>query len=65
MGCRSLYVLNHGRIASKPEAARWAIKTLDEPWARLIGEALNWQNGMAFGHLDETLDFIRYTLGRD
>ncbi len=62
--CRSLYVLEHGRIASKPEAARWAIQTLGEPWAELAGKALDWQNGMEFDKLEETFEFIDFTLRR-
>jgi predicted nucleotidyltransferase len=62
--CRSLYVLEHGAIASKPEAACWAMKTLDEPWVRLVGEALAWQNGKSFDKLKETFEFIDFTLCR-
>jgi predicted nucleotidyltransferase len=60
--CRSLYVLEHGRVASKPEAAKWAMETLNEQWAGLIGVSLNWQDGKAFDKLEETLEFIRFTL---
>ncbi len=60
--CRSLYVLEFGRIASKPEAARWALKTLDEPWNGLVNAAAAWRPGTDFNRLDETLEFIRFTL---
>ena len=60
--CRSLYVLAHGRVASKPEAAGWAMQTLGDPWRGLVSAAAAWRPGMVFNRLEETLDFIRYTL---
>ena len=60
--CRSLYVLEHGRVASKPEAARWAMQVLGDPWHSLISAALAWRPGMEFNRWEETLEFIRFTL---
>jgi len=60
--CRSLYVLEHGRVASKPEAAGWAMETLGDPWRSLVSAAAAWRPGMEFNKLAETLDFIRFTL---
>jgi hypothetical protein len=60
--CRSLYVLEHGRVASKPEAARWALKTLGEPWIALIASAAAWRPGMETRPLGETIGLIRFTL---
>ncbi len=37
--CRMRYTLAHGEIATKPNAARWAKKSLGEPWAGLIERA--------------------------
>lgn len=62
--CRSLYMLEHGRIASKPEAARWAQKTLGKPWASLIVAAAAWRPGVDFMKLGKTLGFIWFTLER-
>ena len=62
--CRSLYVLEHGHVASKPEAARWAQKTLGDPWASLVVAAAAWRPGMDFKKLEETLGFIWCTLER-
>lgn len=59
--CRSLYVLEHGRIASKPEAARWAIGQLPD-WKKLIQEALDGPDGHSAGSLEGVFDFIGYTL---
>jgi len=61
--CRSLYVLEHGRIASKPKAACWAMEKLGEPWPDLISAAVAWRPGMVFDKLEETLEFIRFALG--
>ena len=60
--CRSLYVLEHGQVASKPEAARWAVETLGEPWAALIAAAAAWRPGMDFYQLDQTVGLIMATL---
>jgi hypothetical protein len=60
--CRSLYVLEHGHLASKPEAARWAMQSLGAPWRALISSASAFRPGMEFNRLEETVDFIRYTL---
>lgn len=62
--CRSLYVLEHGAVASKPAAARWARSALGEPWAGLIAEAAGWQEGAGFDRLAETLEFVYFTLER-
>ncbi len=59
--CRSLYVVEHGRIASKPEAARWALTAFPE-WKPLILEALEGQRSPLTGELKDTFDFIQYTL---
>ena len=64
--CRILYTLQNGSVASKPVAARWAQETLDPRWIPLIERAwLGRQNAglKAEPHdVNETLDFIRYTL---
>jgi predicted nucleotidyltransferase len=60
--CRSLYVLEHGRVASKPEAARWAMGMLEGPWRPLISSAASWRPGMEFNQLRETFKLIRLTL---
>jgi ribosomal protein S18 acetylase RimI-like enzyme len=62
--CRALYLLEHGAVASKPVAARWAQASLDARWAALIAQAEAWQPGTPTAHVDETLAFIRYTLAR-
>ena len=60
--CRLLYTLQLGEIVSKPAVARWAMGKVDGRFTSLIQLANAWQNGMPFDKLDETIDFIRYTL---
>ena len=62
--CRALYTLEEGAIVSKPVAARWAQQTLGNRWAGLIERALVWHEGDGIDDLQETLEFIRYTLER-
>ena len=60
--CRTLFTLQTGTVASKPVSARWAREQLGEHWAALITEALNWHYGKRLDKLDETLEFIKFTL---
>ena len=60
--CRMLYTLHHGTVVSKPVAAQWAQATEGAPWAVLIERALDW--AMCWEYVNETLDFIQYTLRR-
>jgi hypothetical protein len=62
--CRALYTLQYGIVVSKSVAARWAQEALGERWAAIIERAAAWRRGAQLDHLDETLDFIRYTLER-
>jgi hypothetical protein len=62
--CRALYTLQYGIVVSKPVAARWAQQALGERWAALIERALAWSHNTQLVDLNETLDFIRYTLER-
>ena len=61
--CRSLYVLENGRVASKPQATRWAMETLQDPWRALIASAKSWKPGVVFDRRDDVTRFIQYTLG--
>ena len=66
--CRILYTLEHGSVASKPTAARWAQEALSERWIPLIEQT--WAGRHTPGDaasaddVNGTLDFIRYTLQR-
>jgi hypothetical protein len=62
--CRSLYVLENGRVGSKPEAARWAMETLPGPWAALIASAGAWRPGDGIERFADMVSFIQYTLNR-
>jgi predicted nucleotidyltransferase len=39
--CRTLQTLDSGRVTSKLEAGRWALRTLDSEWSNLIQRALD------------------------
>jgi len=43
--CRALHTLEHGTIATKPAAARWAQATLGPTYAPAIEQALAWRPG--------------------
>ena len=43
--CRALYTLEHGVIASKPAAARWAQEYLGPAFGPAIGQAVAWRAG--------------------
>jgi len=61
--CRVLHALETGIITSKPKAAQWARAKLDGPWKQLIDKAVAVSNHEEQDVLlDETLDFIRFTM---
>jgi len=60
--CRALFTLEYGTIASKSSSAHWVKETLDESWTELIEQSLNWRYGEQINKLNETLNFIRYTV---
>ncbi|MEN8171523.1 MAG: aminoglycoside adenylyltransferase domain-containing protein [Chloroflexota bacterium] len=60
--CRTLHTLETGVLGSKPEAAHWALDTLDPCWQESIEDALCWQEGSVMNKFDESLEFIRYTV---
>ncbi len=66
--CRILYTLETGAIASKPDAARWAMERLDNPWKALIERAGNGrhhpQGKAAADEIQSTLEFARFVLAR-
>jgi hypothetical protein len=63
--CRALYTLQHGIVVSKPVAARWAQETLDDArWTGLIERAIVWRRDDGLDDMNETLNFIRYTIDR-
>jgi len=62
--CRALYTLQYGTVVLKSVAAQWAQETLGERWAVLIERALAWPHDAQLDNMNETLDFIRYTLER-
>lgn len=62
--CRILYTLETNLIASKKEAAQWAVKNLNRTWKELIEKALCWQAPQQFNQLEATQQFISYVLNK-
>lgn len=62
--CRSLYLLEHGDVASKAVAGRWAQKVLGDAWIEPIEWALTWPRDSATDHTRATQTLIAYTLER-
>ena len=60
--CRALHALKHGIIVSKPVAIRWAKEALGSQWHPLIERAVASQYGKHSEFLNETVDFIRFTM---
>jgi predicted nucleotidyltransferase len=64
--CRMLYTLRHGKILSKPAAAKWALENLDPKWSPLIERALiGRQNSNLDANskdIQETQNMMRYIL---
>ncbi len=47
--CRTLYTLASGRIASKPQAVRWARATLPASWCSLVERSQAWREDATYG----------------
>ncbi len=60
--CRMLYTLEHGKLATKPVAARWVGKALAEPAKAVIARGLKWRYDNQPDDIEETLAFVRFTL---
>lgn len=66
-GCRMLYTLEHGTIASKPSAAQWAGHALPPRWTPLIEWALAARREPGLKtreNLAEARELIRYVVER-
>ena len=61
--CRALHTLEHGGVASKPVALRWALAALPARLRPEIARALEFPDGAQSDGLEETRALIRYTLG--
>ena len=62
--CRALYTLQHGTVVSKPAAAQWAHEMLGKQWKALVEWALMWPPDPESDNMNETLNFIKFTLER-
>ncbi len=61
--CRALYTLHSGAIATKPQAASWAMEHLNSEWHDLIQTAMVWRHSMEMDQFRATHEFVRYALG--
>ena len=41
--CRALYTLRRGEMTTKPQAVRWALETLSEPWRSTVQRSQVWR----------------------
>jgi len=62
--CRALYTLQYGVVIPKPQAAAWALQTLEPAWKLLIERALIWRHQHEKDDPTETQAFVRYTIKR-
>jgi predicted nucleotidyltransferase len=60
--CRMLYAMDTGRVATKPQAAAWAMQNLDPKWKPLIDWALAHRADATEGAMDDTLAFLRFVV---
>lgn len=63
--CRMLYSLATGSVASKPQAAAWAMRELGEPWAALVKRSLAQQHEaeeVAQHEVAQTVALVHLTL---
>ncbi len=65
--CRALYAMEYGEIISKPKAAEWAMKTLDEKWKPVIQNALLTRSDSSQSELNantEALQFLSFVVSK-
>jgi predicted nucleotidyltransferase len=60
--CRVMYTNRFGTVVSKSHAVQWAQSTLAQCYVSLIASAAVWPEGAQPDQLEDTLDFIRFTL---
>lgn len=60
--CRALYTLARAGLPTKPRAVAWALKTLPEPWSRLVERSRAWRTDRApdAGGAREVMRFVRW-----
>ena len=62
--CRALYTIGEGKVASKPEAAVWALQRLDPKWEALIEQSLVWRHEHDADDMTDMLLFLRFAVAR-
>jgi hypothetical protein len=66
--CRILYSFRKGTIASKPRAAKWAIKYLPAEWSEIIRPAMKFnetglESDISLMRIEQFIDFAAAQLG--
>ena len=56
--CRALYSIEEGNLASKEDAAKWALERVRARWHDLIEHALAWREGDEIESIEETVMFM-------
>lgn len=62
--CRTLYSLETGNIASKMEAAQWAIDRLEPKWKELVVCAITCQPGQELNKGEEAKQFVKWIVDK-
>ena len=60
--CRALYTLRTAQLASKSQAATWAVDVLPAGWRALIAHARQWRDGDPIASIERTTAFMRYVM---
>jgi len=64
--CRALYTLANGKLGSKPQSVKWALKTLPEPWRTTVEHSQVWRTDQTYDPdiATEVRQFILWTASR-
>ena len=52
----------HEGVASKRVSSNWVKNEYGKPWRDLIEKAEKWHHGLEMNAVDETLNFLKFTL---
>lgn len=61
---RILHRVQNDEVVSKRAASSWVKETYGKPWIELIEKAEHWQYGQEMNLLENTLNFLRFTLAK-
>lgn len=60
--CRILYTTFNSELSSKNTSSTWVKSTYSPEWRNLIQEAENWRYGKDMNRIEETKEFIKFTI---